>query len=134
MSAWARLGAPSLPAERRDDIAGWIASGAVATCLPFLLEAGYSARSAADHAQLLTRLGALPRVEVDEHVTELAVEAQAALARMGHHRVPPSDLVIAACAHASGRGVLHYDHDFDRVAEHTALRFESVWLAEPGVL
>lgn len=133
-SAWARLGAPALTHARRAEIAGWIEAGEVGTCLPFLLEAGYSARSGADHARLTTHLAALPRVPVDEQVTDLALDAQSALARVGHHRVPPSDLVIAACAHVRDTGVLHYDHDFDRIAEHTALRFASVWLAEPGAL
>jgi predicted nucleic acid-binding protein len=133
-SAWARLGAPQLSRTRREEVAEWIAEGSLTTCLPFLLEAGSSARSGADHAELMRRLGALPRIEVDAEVERLALMAQAELAAAGHHRVPPTDLVIAACAHSAGAGVLHYDRDFDRVAERTSLRFRSVWLADAGTI
>jgi hypothetical protein len=43
-------------------------------------------------------------------------------------------MVIAACAHTAGMGVLHYDGDYDLLTEHTSLAFESEWLAPPGVL
>jgi predicted nucleic acid-binding protein len=42
------------------------------------------------------------------------------------------DLVIAAAATSAGFGVLHYDGDFDTLAE--VLPFESRWLAPPGSL
>jgi hypothetical protein len=42
--------------------------------------------------------------------------------------------MIAACAHRAEAGVLHYDRDYDVLAEHTDLTFESVWLAPPGSL
>ena len=56
------------------------------------------------------------------------------IAKPGHHRLAPTDLVIAACAHLVGGGVLHYDRDYDLIAEHTRLSFESVWLADAGSL
>lgn len=31
-------------------------------------------------------------------------------------------------------GVLHYDRDYDRIAELTSLSFESVWVAPAGSL
>jgi hypothetical protein len=31
-------------------------------------------------------------------------------------------------------GVLHYDGDYDLLAEHTSLAFGSEWLAAPGAL
>jgi predicted nucleic acid-binding protein len=40
--------------------------------------------------------------------------------------------MIAACAHRAEAGVLHYDRDFDLIAEHTSLVFESEWLVEAG--
>lgn len=106
----------------------------LATCLPFLLEAGFSARSAADHKAVMDRLQRLPHVAVDDEVERLALEAQGALADVGHHRLSLTDVVIAACAHRAGTGVLHYDRDYDLIAEHSGLIFESVWLAEPGTL
>lgn len=83
---------------------------------------------------MMARLEQLPRVPVDAEVERLALGAHRELAEVGHHRLAPSDLVIAACAHRARADVLHYDRDFDLIAEHTALRFESVWLAEPGTL
>ena len=101
-------------------MADQIEAGEVAVCTPFLLEAGYSARSAADHAGMLERLMALPWVRVTPDIEDSALRAQAELARVGHHRVAPSDLVIAACASSVGAAVLHYDRDFDVIANARA--------------
>ena len=134
-SAWARLSSRSLPDARRAEIAGLIEDGQVAVCAPFLLEAGWSLRSAAHHDQLLADLLRLPRVVIDSQVEDAAISAQRALARRGHHRTPsPSDLLIAACAHAHGSGVLHYDRDYDVLAAKTDLDVGSVWLAPAGSL
>jgi predicted nucleic acid-binding protein len=133
-SAWARLLNGGIPQERRETVAAWLEEKRLATCLPFLLEAGYSARSAADHGKLLRRLEQMPRLLVDDAVERVALDAQYELAAVGHHRLPPADLIIAACAHLVDGGVLHYDRDYDLILEHTRLRFESVWLAEPGTL
>ena len=131
-SAWARLGNPALGAKRTNEIAEDIESGRVAVCLPFLLEAGYSARNARNHDDLLDDLLGLPFVPIDERVERRAIAAQRRLARVGHHRLPPVDLLVAAIAERHGLGVLHYDHDYDLLAEKTDLQFASVWLAPPG--
>jgi predicted nucleic acid-binding protein len=131
-SAWARLSQPALGAQRTDEIAGWLEEARIATCLPFLLEAGYSARNARDHNELLNELLALPTFHVDERVESRAIEAQRQLARAGHHRLPPVDLIVAALADTHRLGVLHYDHDYEIVLEKTDLRFDSVWLAPRG--
>jgi predicted nucleic acid-binding protein len=133
-SAWARLLAGAVPPDRAEVVATLFRSEEVATCLPFLLEAGYSARSAVDHERSMDRLGELPSVSIDAEVEATARKAQRELARVGHHRLAPIDLMIAACAHEAGAGVLHYDRDYDRIAELTSLRFESVWVAPAGTL
>jgi len=133
-SAWSRLLADQAPPDRENDVLDWIEEGRLATCLPFLLEAGFSARDAAEHSEGMDRLERLPHFPVDEAVERAALQAQSDLARAGHHRMSPADLMIAACAHVTGGGVLHYDRDYDLILEHTRLRFESVWLAEPGTL
>lgn len=102
--------------------------------LPVLLEAGYSARSGLEHEDFFARLLALPRVSFDAFVELRALDAQRALARSGHHRLPPVDILTAALADHHGLGVLHYDGDYDVLAERTDLDFESVWLAERGSL
>ncbi len=131
-SAWARLDQATVERERADEIARWLEEGRIATCLPFLLEAGYSARSARDHDELLGELMALPNVPIDDRVESRAIDAQRQLARAGCHRLPPVDLIIAALADTHDLGVLHYDNDYEIVSEKTALRFDSVWLAPRG--
>ncbi len=133
-SAWSRIVAAKLPADRAEAVAGWIEQRQLATCLPFLLEAGYSARSAADRKTMMSDLERLPRVAVDGGVESLALATQRELAEVGHHRLPPADVLIAACAHRADAGVLHYDRDYDLIAEHTSLVFESEWLAPPRSL
>lgn len=133
-SAWARLSSPALSEARVDEVASWIEGGELAVCLPFLLEAGYSAHSARDHRAMIEQLMSLPRIETTPTTELAALSAQAVLARIGHHRVPPTDLMIAACAHEEGAGVLHYDRDYDLLAAKAGLDFESVWLAEAGSL
>lgn len=134
-SAWARLrGGVAVPGHRRAEVAQAIEVGEVWVCLPFLLEAGYSARGAREHDELLGELDVLPRAEMDALVERRALDAQAQLARVGHRRLPPVDLLIAALAERHALGILHYDADYDVIATRTDLEFESVWLAERGSL
>jgi len=123
-----------VPADREEIVLDWIGEGRLGACLPFLLEAGFSARTAEEHRVTMGRLGQLSQVLIDRDVEHVAQRAQRELAEAGHHRLSPTDLLIAACAACADGGVLHYDRDYDLILEHTSLRFESVWLAEPGTL
>ena len=112
--------------------------GIVATCLPVLLETGYSARNTADHQQLMRRMRSsmltLPPVP---DVLEIALSIQAALFRAGKGRAAGvSDLQIAATAiHHSAEGrpvvLVHYDRDFDHIAS-VEPRLHSRWIVPPG--
>jgi predicted nucleic acid-binding protein len=133
-SAWARLSHRSLPDERAGEIADALEGGDLVVCLPFLLEAGYFARDTRSHELLCRELLALPWAGIDAAVERRAVNIQRQLARSGHHRLPPVDLLIAATAERHGLGVLHYDRDYDVIAARTDVEFESVWLAEPGTI
>ena len=133
-SAWARFGDPALDDDRVAELADALEGGRVATCLPFLLEAGYSARNARDHDELLNELLALPHFPIDEDVEQRALDAQRQLARVGHHRLPPVDMLIAAIADRHRLDVLHYDRDYDLIAAKTDLDFGSVWLAATGTI
>ena len=134
-SAWARVVAGGLPADRAEAVAGWLEQRQLAICLPFLLEAGYSARASADHREMVDEFDLLfPRVETAAAMEDRALLTQRELAARGHHRLAPIDVMIAACAHEAGAGVLHYDRDYDLIVEHTSLSFESVWLAPAGTL
>jgi predicted nucleic acid-binding protein len=133
-SAWGRLLQGILLKARAEELAALMEAHEIATCLPFLLEAGFSARSAADRRTMMSQLAELPRVTIDREVERLAEDAQRELAEVGRHRLAPIDIMIAACAHRAEAGVLHYDRDYDLLAEHTSLVFESEWLAPPGTL
>ena len=133
-SAWSRLLSGTVPEDRTAMVVERMSEGELTTCLPFLLEASYSARTAADMRKVRARLDVLPHVAADSEVERLALIAQAQLADVGHHRLSPIDIMIAACAHRAGGGVLHYDRDYDLIAAHTRLSFESVWVADPGTL
>ncbi|MBJ7598608.1 MAG: hypothetical protein DLM67_11935 [Candidatus Nephthysia bennettiae] len=109
-------------------------SGLVFASLPFLLEAGYSARNLQEHGELIDELLALPWAAIDQEVERRAIDAQGQLARAGHHRMPPVDVLLAALAERYELGVLHYDHDYDVLAARTDLDFSSVWLVQPSSL
>ncbi len=134
-SAWSRVVAGRLPTDRAEAVAGWLEQRQLAVCLPFLLEAGYSARASADYREMMDEFDLLfPRVEIAAAMEERALLVQRELAARDHHRLAPIDIMIAACAHEAGAGVLHYDRDYDLIAEHTSISFESVWLAPAGTL
>jgi predicted nucleic acid-binding protein len=133
-SAWVRIFDPSISEARADQIADEFGEERIAVCLPFLLEAGYSARSGNDHEELLDELGSIEVMPIGPEVELRALDAQAQLARVGHHRIPPVDIIIAALADRHSCGVLHYDADYDVLLEKTDLDFSSDWLMPRGSL
>jgi predicted nucleic acid-binding protein len=95
------------------------------------MELLFSARSTKDYLAILADRCSLPRAEVGERGIERAIEVQAALARRSQHRgatIP--DLLIAAAAEAAGLRLLHYDADFDLIAEVTSQPVE--WVVPQG--
>ncbi len=133
-SAFSRLEHAKLPADRAAHVLELMRKRRLMVCLPFLLEAGYSARDMRDHVARLDALRALPHAAIDATTEARALEAQRQLAAAGHHRLSPPDLIIAALAEGNDAAVLHYDRDYDLIAERTDLSFESVWLAPAGSL
>lgn len=83
---------------------------------------------------MLEELDALPFLGIDEQIERRALEAQSQLARVGHHRLPSVDLIIAAIADRHRIGVLHYDNDFEVILAKTDLEFVSEWLMPRGSL
>jgi len=134
MSAWARVLLDRVGIEDQALFEEAVRADDVLACEPFLLEALYSARDGRDYAHLAERLGALPRPPSGPASLRLALEAQAELARVPgvSHRVKPVDLLVSAIAHEHSLGVLHYDHDYDRISERSGLRVRSVWIAPRG--
>lgn len=109
-------------------------AGLLATCGIAQLELLYSARSAADFAQLAAELNsAYEWLHTDDEDYRRATEVYAELVDAGQHRsVAMPDLLIAAVAERHRVTVLHYDSDFDRIAGVTGQPTE--WIAPRGSL
>ena len=97
------------------------ANGHVAVCAPVIFGLGYAARSPSDYRVLIDRLVAFPPVPTTDADHRRALETQAALAARSRHRALSlvDALVVAAVAEARGLTVLHYDAEFELVAEVT---------------
>ncbi len=95
------------------------------------LEVGFSARSAQDLRESLTRppLSSMPTEYLTPAIEQRSVDVQLALAERGQHRAPSiPDLLVAATAELARLTVLHLDKDFDLIAELTGQRVERVEL------
>lgn len=130
-SVWARLLDGRLAGPSRETFEVALATGELWTCPPTLLEMRYSARDDRQFTGLAEELDALPHAPFSTESAAAAVTAQAELAAASgiSHRVKPVDLLIASIAATQELGVLHYDHDYDTIMQHTSLSFDSVWAA-----
>lgn len=128
-SAWARL---RWPAVRRR-LGPLIESGDVATCSLVDLEVLYSTRTAREYAEVSAERAGFELLPIEQPDWFRALEIQAVLARRGQTRaVGLPDLVLAAVAERHRVAVIHYDRDFDLVAEVTGQPVE--WVVAPGTL
>jgi predicted nucleic acid-binding protein len=126
-SVLSRVGRSSAVAER---VAELRRSGSLWTCDLVSLEVGYSARNSAEWRAVNDAQTELPQAPVTAETLTRAVEVQGALASRGHHRVAVPDLIIAAAAEQASVAVLHYDHDFETIAQATRQPVE--WVTRPG--
>lgn len=120
-----------------DDVAARVnpmfLGGRVATCAIVDLEVLRTARDIAEHEEMRFDRQLLPRAPIDERCTDRAIEVQGELVARGQHRgVPIADLLIAAAAELAGLVVLHYDHDYDLIAEVTGQPTE--WVVPRGTV
>ena len=126
-SALARAGQPEIAIR----LLPLLESGLVARCTPTDLEAGFSSLSPAAHRAMREQRGAWPFAPMNQRVLDRAVEVQDELAARSQQRaVKIADLLIAAAAEAAQLVVLHYDHDFDIIAEITHQPAE--WILPAG--
>ncbi len=91
------------------------------------LEIGYSARSGPDLRAATHRppLASMPVEYQTPAIENRAVEVQLRLADRGQHRGPSvADLIVAATAELAGLTVVHFDKDFEMIAEVTAQPLE----------
>lgn len=111
-----------------------IDAGRMAIAAVTILEVGYAARSIGDHEQSQRKvLQRLQFVYGSPRSERRAIEVQQALMGTGHHRaVKLPDLLVAAVAEIEGLTVMHYDADFDRIAEVTRQPIQ--WVVEAGTV
>lgn len=105
-------------------------SGSLWTCDVVSLELGYSARNHNEWDTVQEAQALLHQAPIETAVTLRALKVQGLLARRGHHRVALPDLVVAAAAEHAGVAVLHYDRDYETIAEVTGQDVE--WVVPPG--
>lgn len=124
-SAWVQAQYSGAVAKR---LADYMRSGALAVCTVTALEVLYSARNAAEYGRDHSRLSTLPWRDLAE--PRAAVELQQRLVGRGWHRTPIPDVIIAATAAEHRLVVLHYDNDYERLAEVAGIGHE--WVMDRG--
>lgn len=126
-SVFARLTKPIVAAR----FAPLAATASVAICAPVAFEIGYSARSHDDYVAITDRLTAFPALRVTDADHRRALDVQASLAARGQQRaLSLVDALVAAVAEARALTVLHYDGDFELVADVTGQTQE--WIVPRG--
>jgi predicted nucleic acid-binding protein len=83
------------------------------------LEVGFSARNAREWDRLVGALDVFQLVETTAAHVARAKQVQRHLASKSQRGRKIPDLLIAAAAEAERLTVLHYDHDFDKIAKVT---------------
>ena len=96
------------------------------------LEVGYSARNAAEWDELLTALDAFAQIETSAAHVARALQVQRLLAERSWRGRKIPDLLVAAAAEELSISVLHYDADFDLIAEVTGQA--SQWVVPVGTV
>ena len=127
-SAFARARHPTIREQWRRAISADRLRIAPATQLEILL----SARNGKIFDELAEELSTLRSAPLTATIARAAQDAMRTFAQRsdGAQRIPIVDYLTAASAQETGSAVLHYDHDYDTLAE--VMEFESVWLAPPG--
>ncbi|MGH3066905.1 MAG: PIN domain-containing protein [Gaiellaceae bacterium] len=112
-----------------------VADRDVATCHPVAFELLHGARNAVEFSTIRTGLERLRQCPVGRREWDRAFDVYEMLALQGglhHRRVKHFDLLIAAAAASSELTLLHYDSDFDVIAEITGQ--PTRWIAPRGSL
>lgn len=126
-SVFARLTKPAVAAVFGPLVAG----RQVALTNPVAFELGYAARNPDDYREVADRLQSFPAVPTTDGDHQRALEVQAALAARSRHRaLSLVDALVASVAEARGLTVLHYDGDFELVADITGQPHQ--WIVPRG--
>ncbi|MFI5266296.1 MAG: PIN domain-containing protein [Chloroflexota bacterium] len=128
-SVFARLSKPVVAAA----FAPLAAEGKIAVCAPVAFELGFAARNPGDYAELMNRLLSFAWVPTADGDHRRALQVQAMLAAQSKHRaLSLVDALVAAAAEARGLTVLHYDADFELIAELTGQAH--TWIVPRGMV
>ncbi|MCO7218765.1 PIN domain-containing protein [Klenkia sp. PcliD-1-E] len=96
------------------------------------MEIGVSARDVTEYDAGMSVLAGMPVLPQTDDVVEAAHALQRTLVERGAHRGPKVvDVVIAATALVHGAEVLHYDADYDLIAEAEP-RLRTRWVVPRG--
>ena len=127
-SALARLHLPEVEAR----LGPMIEAGLVGTCGIIELEVRYSATSHAQYEAVASdRARGYEWFPMPDEIWDRALDVQRQLSSRGHLRgVKFPDLLIAATAERHALTVLHYDGDYDVIAEITGQPVE--WVVPAG--
>lgn len=130
-SVWARKEKPAV----REWFQAALEAAEIAVCDVVALEILHSARDGSEFRPVEDALEAIPWISIQPSDWHRAREVYRVLADRGggHQRsVTHPDLLIAAAAEREGVSLVHYDSDYDTIAEVTG---QSVrWVAPRGTL
>ncbi len=127
-SAWSRAGRPEIREDWQNAVNADRLRISPAARLE-ILRTPRSGKQFDDLAQELSELRPAPLTPAIIRVTEDAMRTLAHRSA-GAQRLPLVDYLLAATAQDTASAVLHYDRDFDTLAE--IVGFESIWLAPVG--
>lgn len=127
-SAWEQLRYSEAARQKFAKLtAGW----QIAVCGLIVAELLYSARTPAEFLRQRAEYDTLRVLDTGPDCERRALDVLQALALRGQHRgVSLPDLWIAATAELRGATVLHYDSDYERIAEITGQPHE--WIVPRG--
>jgi len=127
-SVLTRLAVPQV----RDALQRLLGPAVIARCTMTDLELGFSARNAAEWDRIQTAAGAFLVVEVTAEDFRRAGQVQRMLVVAGLKGRKVPDLLIAAAAERARLAVLHYDRDFEHIAQLTGQTQQ--WIVPPGTV
>ena len=125
-SVLTRLDRPAI-ADRIIELA---TRGRLARCSLSDLELGFSARNADEYDRIAASVAVFDVAALGERHVVRAGQVQRLLAANSERGRKIPDLLIAAVAEEAGLTVLHYDADFDLIADFTGQPTE--WIVEAG--
>lgn len=96
------------------------------------LEIGFSARNSDEWDRLVGALNVFDRVEMTDMHVRRARQVQRLLAAKHQKGRKVPDLLVAAAAEENDLMLLHYDSDFDLIAQVTGQRCQ--WVVDAGTI